>query len=171
MIQPQAKEAAYNVRWHGPFDIDELTDDVVREYEYCVVYILCATHGLYGRNFPIYIEKTERDAKRRLAEQRWIADEPDPIKVYFAAIGEMIRWERLPAEFPPPNSDVIENIEGLLGFSIMHQPAYNNRTTQKLRNDFPMLRILNTGRRSTLYSEISTLLFRDNDTAYRFVVG
>ena len=143
----------YDVHWYGPFDPESLPDDLNQNH---VLYMICGTHGLYGRNVPLYIGKTQRDVYRRLKEHGWMRAEPDPPKVYTACIGEFISWEdnELIENYPPPPHQLIESIESLL--IIAHQCAYNSRSkAQKAVGDYD-LAIFNTGRRATLFPEVSS---------------
>jgi len=169
VVQGQSKEKTYNVHWYGPLDCEKLGDVEPTEFENCVLYLLCGTHGLYGRNVPLYIGKTERDIQTRIKEHsEWIDYEPDPVQVYWAAIAEMKSFSQLPDEYPAPNSAVVSDIENLLIYA--HQPVYNRQNKVTLVNA-PMIRILNTGRRSTLFPEISTLMYSDEQSSLDFVVG
>jgi len=143
----------YDVHWYGPFDPDQLPDDLDENQ---VLYMICGTHGLYGRNVPLYIGKTQRDIYRRIKEHSWINHEPDPVKLYTACIGEFISWEINEAieDYPPPDGKIIDAIESLL--IIAHQCAYNSRSKAQ-KSIWPLdIQIFNTGRRATLFPEVSS---------------
>ena len=71
----------FDVHWDGPFDPEALEN----VHGDSVLYMVTGTHGLYGRNVPLYIGKTERSIVSRLAEHSWIWNEPDPVKIYARA--------------------------------------------------------------------------------------
>ncbi len=68
MFQPQY----FNVHWYGPhsFDDAEVLDD-----QNLVLYMVCGTHGIYGKSVPLYIGKTFRTPSKRLGEHKWIEHE------------------------------------------------------------------------------------------------
>ena len=122
-------EIIYEVYWYGPYDPDSLED----VHSNNVLYMICGTHGLYGRNVPLYIGKTERSIQARLNEHRtWIEDEPDPVKVYTAVIGKFMSWLHNSSivEYLPLDRSVIEAVESLLIYS--HQPVYNQPQKKEL---------------------------------------
>lgn len=142
----------YEVYWYGPYDPDCLEN----VHPNNVLYMICGTYGLYGRNVPLYIGKTERSIQARLNEHHtWIEDEPDPVKVYTAVIGKFLSWSHNSniEEYPPLDRSVIEAAESLLIYS--HQPVYNQRSKARADQLFREIRLFNTGHRSTLYPEIS----------------
>ncbi len=142
----------YDVHWDGPYGPDEL-GEVDANY---VLYMICGTHGLYGRNVPLYVGKTQREVSKRLREHKWIDNEPDPVTIYIACIGEFFSWEKNSAmeEYPPPSGRVIDAIEALL--IIAHQCAYNTRSKCKESIGDLDVHIFNTGRRATLFPEVSS---------------
>ncbi|PXX81202.1 hypothetical protein [Rivihabitans pingtungensis] len=145
----------FNVHWYGPYVTEEagnLTDPNL------VLYMICGTHGMYGKNVPLYIGKTIRSITQRLKEHDWINREPDPVQIYAAAISKpFLAWDELKNEYayPAPENQIIEEIESLIIFA--HQPVYNTRSKggrQSLDHDFV---VFNTGRRSTLLPEVSSM--------------
>jgi hypothetical protein len=144
----------YDVHWYGPFDPEVLPRDLNENH---VLYMICGTHGLYGRNVPLYIGKTERDIPRRLKEHTWIMHEPDPVKVYTACIGKFISWEKNETidDYPPLPRELIEKVESLL--IIAHQCAYNSRSKAQKSVGGQDITIFNTGRRATLFPEVSSM--------------
>ena len=56
MAHSQGAEQIFDVFWEGPYEADKL-GDIHQNY---VLYVICGTHGLYGRNVPLYIGKTVR---------------------------------------------------------------------------------------------------------------
>lgn len=151
MFKPQY----FNVHWYGPHSVEdaEKLDD-----PNLVLYMVCGTHGLYGKSVPLYIGKTFRTVSKRLTEHTWIESEPDPVQVYAAAISRPFNaWNEIKddEEYPAPDNRIIEEVESLIIFS--HQPVYNTRSkggTQNVEHDIV---IFNTGRRSTLLPEISSM--------------
>lgn len=145
----------YDIHWYGPHSLDnvEVLDD-----PNLVLYMLCGTHGMYGKNVPLYIGKTLRTVSARIKEHSWIGNEPDPVQVYAAAISKKFaRWDEIKndAEYPPPENSIVERLEGLLIYA--HQPVYNTRSkgcAGIIDEDFI---IFNTGRRTTLLPEVSTM--------------
>jgi hypothetical protein len=96
-------------------------------------------------------------SKRLSQHASWVNEEPDPVSVYFAAIGTFESWEDRDKieSYPPLDRKIVESIESLLIYS--HQPVYNKRSTQggfKLECTYV---VFNTGRRGTLYPEVSSL--------------
>ena len=160
MTNNNIKERIFDVFWEGPFDDDNLDDDAN-----CVIYMICGTHGLYGRNVPLYIGKTgtgsgkdQRTVKKRIAEHKasWINSEPDPVKIYTASISEFKSWDfnSKKKEYSPPDDvSIIDAVEALLIYS--HQPVYNQRSKLSPNDASATLRLFNTGRRSSLYPEVS----------------
>lgn len=146
--------AYYDVHWEGPFPIDGLPDDDDSH----VLYLICGTHGLYGKNVPLYLGITEQSTSARMAQHaRWVRDEPDPVNVYLASIGAFESWEanEQMQEYKAPSRKVIESIESLLIYS--HQPVYNRRSTGGgFTLDCPYV-VFNTGHRGSLYPEVSSL--------------
>lgn len=144
----------YEAYWDGPHDVKDLQT----VHGNNVLYMICGTHGLYGRNVPLYIGKTEQKVHDRINQHSgWINDEPDPVKVYVACIGEFYSWsenEKIES-YPPPLSGLIEQIESLLIYA--HQPVYNTRSKQGNFQSVPPITVFNTGHRSTLYPEVSSL--------------
>ncbi len=151
MFQPQY----FNVHWYGPHSIE---DAEVLDDPNLVLYMICGTHGIYGKSVPLYIGKTFRTPSKRLGEHKWIEDEPDPVQVYAAAISKPFQaWSEIEhdEEYPAPDNSIIEKVESLIIFA--HQPVYNSRSkggTQPTSSDIV---IFNTGRRSTLLPEISSM--------------
>ncbi|MDP3438265.1 MAG: hypothetical protein Q8R51_04920 [Azonexus sp.] len=151
MFKPQY----LNVHWYGPHSVEDAKklDD-----PNLVLYMICGTHGIYGKSVPLYIGKTFRAVSQRLGEHKWIEDEPDPVQLYAAAISKPFQaWNEIEndEEYSIPDNRIIEEVESLTIFA--HQPAYNARCkggTQSLDYD---LVIFNTGRRSTLLPEISSM--------------
>lgn len=147
--------AYYDVHWEGPFAFDNLPQS-----DPChVLYLICGTHGLYGKDVPLYLGITEQGSATRMAQHaRWVEDEPDPVKVYFASIGVFESWEtnEQKESYPAPSDRrVTESIESLLIYS--HQPVYNRRSTRGgFKLDCPYV-VFNTGHRGSLYPEVSSL--------------
>lgn len=145
----------YDVHWYGPHPSDsvEILDD-----RNLVLYMLCGTHGMYGKSVPLYIGKTLRTVSARMKEHSWIANEPDPVQVYAAAISRnFARWDEIQNddEYPPPENATVERIESLLIYA--HQPVYNSRSKGHIGTEIEDFVIFNTGRRSTLLPEVSTM--------------
>jgi hypothetical protein len=147
----------YDVIWYGPYDYDiENEVNLPDIHPNNVLYMICGTHGLYGKNVPLYIGKTIQGVNSRIPQHGWIADEPDPVKVYTACIGEFVSWEYNSSceEYKPLSNSVISQVESLLIY--VHQPVYNRQSKQgNIRFD-SHISVFNTGRRSTLYPEVST---------------
>ena len=151
MFKPQY----FNVHWYGPHSVEdaEKLDD-----QNLVLYMICGTHGIYGKSVPLYIGKTLRTVSQRLGEHKWIEHEPDPVQVYVAAISKPFQaWGDIEndEEYLAPENRIIEEVESLIIFA--HQPVYNARSkggSQVVDND---LVVFNTGRRSTLLPEISSM--------------
>ena len=146
----------YDVHWYGPYPYDDLTE--IHNSPNLVLYLISGTHGVYGRNVPLYIGMTEQKLEERIDQHmNWLRDESDPPVIYSAAIGEMKCWADVKYKdaYPRPERSVIEDIESLLIFS--HQLAYNVKSKVGLnrhRRDFV---VFNTGKRSGLHPEVSTM--------------
>ncbi len=152
MVLTQVKH--YEAYWDGPY----AEQDLQTVHSNNVLYMICGTHGLYGRNVPLYIGKTEQEVQNRIKQHsRWLDDEPDPVRIYVACIGEFISWTENAAieEYPPLSRDVIEQVESLLIYA--HQPVYNTKSKQGNLQSVQPITVFNTGRRSTLYPEVSSL--------------
>ncbi len=154
-----AAERIFDVYWEGPFNdqtLDKIPDNTA-------LYIIYGTHGLYGRNVPLYIGKTMKGAKHRIHQHAWLQWEPDAVSYYAASIGDFKNWKHQYQieSYPVPDNDVIDVIESLLIFA--HQPSYNTMSKQggavmKLSE----IRIFNTGRRSSLFPEVSSQYWIDS---------
>lgn len=144
----------YDVCWYGPFD--HCDNDALKDGN-LVLYMLCGTHGLYGKNVPLYIGRTDRTIRVRIREHTWINSEPDPVLIYAAAISPAFSlWAEVEniMNYPPPSESVINEIESLLIYA--HQPVYNSRAKGGLQTMSQHIHVFNTGRRSTLYPELSS---------------
>jgi|JI6StandDraft_1071083.scaffolds.fasta_scaffold155788_1 hypothetical protein len=148
----------YDVYWSGPYEYDPDNDVLLPEiHANHVLYMICGTHGLYGRNVPLYIGKTEQSIHTRISQHSWLSEEPDPVKIYTACMGEFVSWMTNfeVQEYPPLSTRIIEQVESLLIFA--HQPVYNSRSKLGKNRYDSHVSIFNTGRRGTLYPEVSTL--------------
>lgn len=144
----------YEAYWDGPYGVE----DVQTAHRNNVLYMICGTHGLYGRNVPLYIGKTEQEVYVRVKQHsRWLNEEPDPVNVYVACIGEFYSWAKNEKidEYSPPSHEIIEQVESLLIYA--HQPVYNTRSKQGNFQPIQQIAVFNTGHRSTLYPEVSSL--------------
>lgn len=145
----------FDVHWYGPHSAEEaemLNDPNL------VLYMICGTHGMYGKSVPLYIGKTLRTVSARMKEHSWLGMEPDPVQIYAAAISRPFTlWNEIESdtEYSPPENSVVERIEGLLIYA--HQPVYNSRCKGSTGNAESDFIVFNTGRRSTLLPEVSTM--------------
>jgi hypothetical protein len=158
-------ENCFDVYWEGPYDTTGL-DEVSTN---CVLYMICGTHGLYGRNVPLYIGKVSRQTLKvriRQHESDWLNNEPDPVKIYAGYVGIFNSWEETAEieEYPSLPDATIDAIESLLIYS--HQPVYNVRGRQNAIRNIGHIRLFNTGRRSTLYPEVSSLYWVDSPASH-----
>jgi hypothetical protein len=145
----------FDIFWYGPFD--DADDEVLRD-ENLVLYMLTGTHGLYGKSVPLYIGKTLRTVKTRVCEHKWIQHEPDPVRMYAAAISPPFeQWSEIAGveSYPPLADHTVTQIESLLIFA--HQPVYNARSKGDQCSLTSNICLFNTGRRATLYPEVSSL--------------
>ena len=120
---------------------------------------------MYGRNVPLYIGKTLRQTLQvRIQQHRkvWLDSEPDPVKVYAGYVGIFDSWEQiaLRSEYLPLVDKTINAIESLLIYS--HQPVYNTKEKKTALGTLGNIKLFNTGRRSTLYPEVSSLYWVDS---------
>lgn len=148
----------YDVCWYGPYEYDPDNDVLLPEIHVNnVLYMICGTHGLYGRNVPLYIGKTEQSIFTRISQHSWLSEEPDPVKIYTACIGEFASWKNNleVEEYPPLATRIIEQVESLLIY--VHQPVYNSKSKLGNNRFDSHMSLFNTGRRGTLYPEVSTL--------------
>jgi len=146
----------FDIHWYGPFPYDQL--DELHDDPNLVLYMVSGTHGVYGRNVPLYLGMTEQGIRDRMAQHKaWLQDESDPPMVYAAAISEMSCWADIAQkeDYPPPPRDVIEEIESLLIYA--HQLAYNLKSKKGGNRHRRDLLVFNTGKRSGLYPEVSTM--------------
>ena len=146
----------YDVHWYGPFPYDELS--ILREEKNLVLYMVAGTHGIYGKNVPLYIGMTEGGIESRIAQHlHWLSVEPDPPKIYAAAISEITCWKQIENKesYTPPDRSIIEDIESLLIYS--HQLVYNIKSKIGLNRYERDFIVFNTGKRSSLYPEVSTM--------------
>ena len=145
----------FDIFWYGPFDD---ADNEVLQDENLVLYMLAGTHGLYGKGVPLYIGKTLRTVKTRVSEHNWIRHEPDPVRIYAAAISPPFeQWSEVMTveSYPPLDDKLVTQIESLLIYA--HQPVYNARSKGDRRTAPGNICLFNTGRRATLYPEVSSL--------------
>lgn len=156
-------ELIFDVNWEGPFYADGLGD----VSEECVLYMICGTHGLYGRNVPLHIGRTAQRLADRLRQHdfHWLYLEPDPVMIYAGYVGEFVSWEHNDKQlvYPRLPDKTIDAIESLLIFA--HQPVYNSRTKKSAVQTIGNIRLFNTGRRSTLYPEVSSLYWISSPAA------
>lgn len=146
----------YDAHWYGPFALDELS--ILRDDKNLVIYMVSGTHGIYGRSVPLYIGMTEQGIETRITQHlEWLNTESDPPKVYAAAISEMKCWQEISNKdsYDPPDKRTIEDIESLLIYS--HQLAYNVKSKIGLNRHDRDFIVFNTGKRSALYPEVSTM--------------
>ena len=149
----------YNVHWEGPFDLDTA---LAEENPVWVLYMICGTHSLYGRSVPLYIGQTTRTAGQRIGEHQWIETQPDPVQVYLAAISPSISaWSDIDPDkdYPVPEQPLLNEIESLLIYA--HQPGFNSRSIGRPPRINRDIVIFNTGRRSSLLPELSTMYWID----------
>jgi hypothetical protein len=145
----------FDVHWYGPFPYDGLLE---LESPNLVLYMIAGTHGVYGKNVPLYIGMTEQGISDRVSQhEAWLRDELDPPVIYAAAVSEMKCWADISEkdEYPPPPRNVIEEIEGLLIYA--HQLAYNVKSKQGGNKHTRDILVFNTGKRSGLIPEVSTM--------------
>ena len=149
------KDVAYfEVAWYGPFDDAKHADLADANL---VLYMITGTHGLYGKNVPLYIGKTLQSVPTRIGQHEWIEWEPDPVKIYAAAISPpFTSWSEVAHmnSYPPLADAVISEVESLLIYA--HQPVYNSRSKGGQQAVPRELHLFNTGRRSSLYPEVSS---------------
>lgn len=145
----------YDVYWEGPFDYKSACS---KKDEAWVLYMICGTHSLYGKAVPLYIGQTRRNASNRIEEHSWIGSQPDPVQIYLAAISPgFSAWSDIGGldEYPVPEKPLLNDIESLLIYA--HQLGFNSKSIGSpplIDGDFV---IFNTGRRSSLLPELSTM--------------
>lgn len=116
---------------------------------------------MYGKNVPLYIGQTNEGIGVRISQhnKNWLEDEPDPVQIYTACIGKLHSWEHNSTQEEYAKGaledHVISEIESLLIY--VHQPVYNRQCKQGSIKFKEHITVFNTGRRSTLYPEVSTL--------------
>jgi hypothetical protein len=160
-------EQIFEVFWEGPYDWNGRGDPdaLSAVHENCVLYMICGTHVLYGRNVPLYIGRTERRLRERLIEhdRDWIKYETDTVKIHAGYARRFISWEGWPqnwtnhAENPPLPTKTVADIEKILIYS--HFFAYNERAKKLNSPEVRNVRLFNTGRHSTLLPEVSSLFY------------
>ena len=80
------------------------------------------------------------------------------MQVYVAAISKPFQaWSEIKndEEYPAPENRIIEEVESLIIFA--HQPVYNARSKGGTQNVDHDIVVFNTGRRSTLLPEVSSM--------------
>jgi hypothetical protein len=151
-------EHIFNAHWYGPYSVDKEELDTNID-ENCVLYMICGTHGLYGRNVPLYIGQTAQKLSKRISQHdlSWLREEPDEVSIHAGYVAPFVSWEETAKleEYPRLPGKTIDVIESLLIFA--HQPAYNARAKQSTVQELGNVRLFNTGRRATLYPEVSSL--------------
>jgi hypothetical protein len=156
---PMFAPTYYNVHWEGPFDLDTALTETNPVW---ALYMICGTHSLYGRSVPLYIGQTSRTVGQRIGEHQWIETQPDPVQIYLAAISPAISaWSDIDPEkdYPIPESQLLNEIESLLIYA--HQPGFNSRSIGRPPVINRDIAIFNTGRRSSLLPELSTMYWID----------
>ena len=151
-------EEIFEVYWEGPFDptdVEKLDDTDDKNF---VLYSVYGSHPLYGKNVLLYIGKTTRGVKKRLAEHDYWMDEGrfGDSQIYLASLGKFISWDASEEieRFTQPDDDLIQRVESLLIYA--HQPVYNKKSRESaVRCDG--LRLFNTGNFGHLQPEISAL--------------
>jgi hypothetical protein len=151
------KEIIYDVFWEGPFEWEK-RHPYLKKYH--VMYSIEGSHPVYGRNTLLYIGRTDVGMSNRLSyHDEWVDDEPDPVSVRVASIGEFTdwkTWEKL-SHYPKANPEIVTKVEALLIFA--HQPAYNTMGKSSLPQR-KGIRIFNTGKCGLLLPELSYLYYR-----------
>ncbi|ENO1848371.1 hypothetical protein ACA874_001942 [Vibrio vulnificus] len=150
-----------DVHWKGPIALSEIEN--VEHSESQVLYQIYGHHPVYGADSLLYIGKTEqlKGIKDRVPEHKWIYNQCDACKIYFASCCEFVNWkmwESLEGEYPKYDSSKtgidIRHIESLLIYA--HHPSGNSQSIQSLCFEQQHFRIFNTGKRKALERELST---------------
>ncbi|BBU61879.1 hypothetical protein MSC49_18140 [Methylosinus sp. C49] len=155
-------EQKISVHWDGPIEInwkDEIDLSAFNIDGY-VIYLICGTHGMYGKNVPLYIGKTEKNTVMNRIGQHlinWLKYEPDSVYIYAAAVQKFASWEDLPETYSRPDENLISAVEEILIYA--HQPAYNKIHKSILSEKSRNIRVFNSGKRTALYPEISGFMF------------
>ena len=150
-------EAIYHVYWEGPYKIDELEKISHNKH---VLYQVYGQQPMYGTDCLLYIGMTDASVSSRFkSHEVWTENQADEVKIYVATIGEFKNWEynnKLKL-YQKPNNSLIRDIEKLLIYS--HMPSYNTQC-KKTDNIPNAIRIFNTGRRKSLFPEISSTYYK-----------
>ena len=62
MFKPQY----FNVHWYGPYSIEDEEKLEKLDDQNLALYMICGTHGIYGKSVPLYIGKTLRTPPKDL---------------------------------------------------------------------------------------------------------
>ncbi|MEZ9321656.1 hypothetical protein AB4161_15035 [Vibrio sp. 10N.286.51.E5] len=154
-----------DVHWKGPISPDELKN--LEQPESQVLYQIYGHHPVYGSDSLLYIGKTEQlsGVKDRLPKHKWIDNQCDECKIYYASCAEIVDWQKWKSssdEYPKYNSSKsgidINQIESLLIYA--HHPSGNSQSIQSLGIGIKThFRVFNTGKRKALERELSTQYF------------
>lgn len=154
-----------DVYWKGPIALNEFKD--LKQPESQMLYQIYGHHPVYGSDSLLYIGKTERlnGVKGRIPEHKWIDNQCDECKIYYASCGEFVDWQTWESSRDEylkydssKNGIDIDHIESLLIYA--HHPSRNSQSIQSLGiNIKTHFRVFNTGKRKALERELSTQYF------------
>lgn len=144
-----------HINWEGPFSPEQArTLNSGSDYG---LYQYYGDHPTYGANVLLYIGKAENQTLgRRLSQHNWPLWIPSNTEIYIGRVCSDVlldnkEWERR-----------ITLAEKILIFS--HSPAFNTSNLNQIGHTGEDIRILNWGRRRSLFPEVSIYRWESGDT-------
>ena len=153
-----------DVYWEGPYNLDNI-DKFQEDNSHCL-YQVYGHHPIYGNDVLLYLGKTEKQGiTTRIKQHKWINNQSDNCKIFVASCSVFEDWKKWKNDQREryvkydSNRVSIENIESLLIYA--HQPSYNGSKLKSVNFGHHPFRIFNSGKRKSLFPEISTQFYTD----------
>lgn len=162
-----------DIYWEGPFsghkEVKIYVNDDARgkETDY-FFYQIYGNHQVYGKDVLLYIGLSNNGSTgvvdRLEKHAAWISKLPSEVTIYIGSFGkftEWVEWHKKRFYTESDNPDVLKPnfIESLLIFA--HQPCVNSASKASPSFGTKAFRIFNTGRKQSLFPEISTQYYKD----------
>jgi len=173
-----------DIYWEGPFENFEnvskyvCTDERGLKTDY-FFYQIYGEHAIYGKDVLLYIGMSENGkdvnkeegivSRLKNHNDNWTGGLCSEIKIYIGSYGHFRDWcfwrnkeENLYYKKPlhVDGNPEIPEIEALLIYA--HKPAFNCASIRNIKIVKTKFHIFNTGRRRSLFPEISTRYYKDN---------
>jgi hypothetical protein len=135
-----------HIDWQGPLSLSEAI--ALKSDEDYGLYQYYGDHPVYGHNVLLYIGKASNQTLgNRISQHNWHSWIPAPIEIFVGRICtesplDDREWERL--------IDLSERIQ-----IFAHSPAFNTANLNKIGHEGDDVRILNWGKRKSLFPEVS----------------